>query len=290
MFKYHKNLNNFMSSLDNVVVEDDYPIFDSNRPENLNNLDLVPEGVFTSEFSSFDDLLTDKSPELLGEKSPRIVMEDVDQNQILYPTDESLKKCMPAEKNMEKGDEYSVCGNFEVEQKAKVEASGLGSVFDKNQKLSNEDSDESYEVTSNIPTKPKRKRQEKGRWGRKNDKDMFTKLLELLKPLGICQNTFYCASMEQKASKYKILMELLIEGISWKGTKEHLIKRIHTLASVQTFSVREMKTLRKLVRESENQIDYTTIQLSFPGKTLQTIRNTINKNCKDLICYTKLSN
>ena len=124
------------------------------------------------------------------------------------------------------------------------------------------------------------------RWGRKEDKNVFSlfhKLLEeadksieeffSFKP----SNMFDNKNCKIRGKQQDIIVAKLWKEWNWKKEPYFLLKRLLKLYSNQTFSVREIKALKKIVR-SQNQgveLDMGGILYNYPGKTLGTLKATI---------------
>ena len=66
------------------------------------------------------------------------------------------------------------------------------------------------------------------------------------------------------------------ELMSWKGTNFYLQTRIRVLLNKQHFSVREMKQMRRLIRENifDSEFDFEDVIYHFPGKSRKNIIQT----------------
>ena len=78
------------------------------------------------------------------------------------------------------------------------------------------------------------------------------------------------------------LKEILSEAhqrTNFRGGKIYLLKRIQKLVSIQTFSVRENKLLKKLISQQldSKKIDFVQIEYFFPGKQSEVVRREIGK-------------
>jgi hypothetical protein len=77
---------------------------------------------------------------------------------------------------------------------------------------------------------------------------------------------------------YKLLLKVK-EEINWGGPKVELLKRIRKLGKSTTFTVREVKLLRKLINQQkrEGYTDFKAVLYYFPGKSLKMVRNKYNE-------------
>lgn len=91
----------------------------------------------------------------------------------------------------------------------------------------------------------------------------------------------YCVSIECFYDSDRVfskdwdqVLNKLIEQIKWRNSrKEELLTRITKIAANKSFSVRDGKLLKKLVKSqsSKGEIDYKALQYYFPGKTVEMI-------------------
>lgn len=114
------------------------------------------------------------------------------------------------------------------------------------------------------------------RWGRKEDREMFSQLKSILLQLGIDADEFYQEPFEYKATRTDIFSRLLARS-NWKNDIESLVHRVHTLTSIQEFSTRDMKLLKRLVKRQkvDQKLDYDVLAFNFPGKTETCIKQAI---------------
>ena len=84
--------------------------------------------------------------------------------------------------------------------------------------------------------------------------------------------------MEKKPYKSTELEEIS-SRIGWKGTLKRLIRRIKAVFSRTTFSVRERKRLKKIIKKDYigRSIDYEEVLQEFPGKNLEILREECEK-------------
>ena len=131
------------------------------------------------------------------------------------------------------------------------------------------------------------------RWGRKEDKEVFSHFHNLLEEANKSIEEFFSFKpsnmFDNKNCKIrgkqqnKIIIKLWKDW-NWKKEPYFLLKRLLKLYSNQTFSVREIKALKRIVK-SQNQgveLDMRSILYNYPGKTLgtleATIKNILSKN------------
>jgi hypothetical protein len=69
---------------------------------------------------------------------------------------------------------------------------------------------------------------------------------------------------------------------SWMQSSEVLLRRFIKMSSVQTFSIRELKHLRGIVRAKKKikLFDFKVISAEFPGKELRTLEKAAKKLLK----------
>lgn len=82
-----------------------------------------------------------------------------------------------------------------------------------------------------------------------------------------------------RRNNYDNGIKKLVNLSSWARPIKELIRRIESLHNNQEFSVRDLKSFKKIVKPQikTGTIDYESLLFEFPGKTLETIKNTINK-------------
>lgn len=81
------------------------------------------------------------------------------------------------------------------------------------------------------------------RWGKPEDRVMVAELHRLCNQMGISVDALYKEPKEVKACR-KHLFEELVVACGWRNDVESLVKRVHMLASMQEFSVRETRLLK----------------------------------------------
>ena len=95
------------------------------------------------------------------------------------------------------------------------------------------------------------------RWNRKTDKDVFQFIKNQIKPTGmdiqefIFDDTIKISDEKKRIILCKMRLKILEQAIKtseWLNTPFFLFKRLRKFASVQSFSFREMKQLRKIQR------------------------------------------
>ena len=111
------------------------------------------------------------------------------------------------------------------------------------------------------------------RWGKKDDRRLYTKLKVLQKEGLLSLSDF---SDDSTLPEDSLITSLSYE-VSWRGSQELLIRRIRKILKPSKLSVRERKLLLNLVIEAQQQktIDYEEISYNFPGKDLQYLKNEI---------------
>ena len=75
------------------------------------------------------------------------------------------------------------------------------------------------------------------------------------------------------------VLNVLAKKCKWKGTLEDLLKRIKKITTPSDFSFREMKQLKRLLKNRLNgkELDLDSILLEFPGKEAPLVMSRINQ-------------
>lgn len=122
----------------------------------------------------------------------------------------------------------------------------------------------------------KRKSEVKSRWNKKNDVLLFNTIKRLQKDGKLPQNFFDIITVRKPWIERRYLSNLAI-STGWIGPISSLINRIRCVYAKQSsMSIRECKLLRKIVRREYvgRQIDYEKLSISFPGKSIDTLKAT----------------
>ena len=108
--------------------------------------------------------------------------------------------------------------------------------------------------------------------------DMFAKLKELWADKGWKINEFKTLDCSSN-SKLNGILDSILSQTNFKGSKVYLLKRIQKLISIQKFSVREVKLLKKLVETQliGETINFKQIEYFFPGKNQIIVRKQVGK-------------
>ncbi|CAI2383676.1 unnamed protein product [Moneuplotes crassus] len=101
--------------------------------------------------------------------------------------------------------------------------------------------------------------------------EMFRILRELCDTHCVSLSNF-CSVRKPLVESAQQVLDKLSEAIKWRNSrKEDLLKRISKYANDPTFSVRDARLLRDLVKlqSQEGDIDFTSLLYYFPGKTTE---------------------
>lgn len=84
---------------------------------------------------------------------------------------------------------------------------------------------------------------------------------------------------EKINSVHKSILCRIVSETNWKGTKNELLSRMRKVALNSTFSVRDVKLLRKLVNEQKRNgyTNFEEVLYYFPGKSLEMIEEKYNE-------------
>ncbi|CAI2382893.1 unnamed protein product [Moneuplotes crassus] len=109
------------------------------------------------------------------------------------------------------------------------------------------------------------------RFSKKHDREMFRILRELCEAQCVSLSCFSLPKDHLSEDAGSILDELMKE-VKWRtNRKEDLLRRITKYTTNSTFSVRDGKLLRRLVRSQikKGEVDYSSLLYYFPGKTAE---------------------
>lgn len=110
------------------------------------------------------------------------------------------------------------------------------------------------------------------RWGRENDRILFNWITTLQQHALV--DLDYILNLKKVSADFHWNKIQLIADLSmWKGTLAKLVKRIQFLANIKTFTARELKHFKKVMREhsSIDEVNFHKVLYDFPGKTLEYI-------------------
>ena len=141
---------------------------------------------------------------------------------------------------------------------------------------------ESVQLNSDV----KRKNRRCGyyRWNRKDDAKMFYELKEAWKLSSINPEDFYdknCFISNQHLD----VLNTLVNRLQWRRGSDTLLKRIRTLSKNQTLSIRQEKTLKRLIQQAKltkQEISIDNILNLFPGKSVSSIKAYIDQITRSL--------
>ncbi|CAI2383465.1 unnamed protein product [Moneuplotes crassus] len=118
------------------------------------------------------------------------------------------------------------------------------------------------------------------RFSKKHDREMFSILRELCDTHCVPLSNF-CSVREPLVESAQLVMDKLSEEIKWrKSRKKDLLKRICKYVNDPTFSLRDARLLRELVKSQKQKgaIDFTSLLYYFPGKTAQQLEYQYSKS------------
>ena len=138
----------------------------------------------------------------------------------------------------------------------------------------------------NYPKYGRKCSQKFRRWGRKEDKDVFNKLCERLEEINKSVEEFFNfdssaifdnINLKIKGRLQNEVVSRLCKDTNWRKDPYFLLKRLLKLYSNQTFSVREVKTLKRTIRglKQNSTLNEKSILYNYPGKTLKNLKETI---------------
>ncbi|CAI2382756.1 unnamed protein product [Moneuplotes crassus] len=109
------------------------------------------------------------------------------------------------------------------------------------------------------------------RFSKKHDREMFRILRELCDVHCV---SLSCFSLPEDSlpKDARSVLDKLMKEVKWRtNRKEDLLKRITKYTTNSTFSVRDGKLLRRLVRSQikKGEVDYSSLLYYFPGKTAE---------------------
>lgn len=106
-----------------------------------------------------------------------------------------------------------------------------------------------------------------GRWTKEQDRQMFKTLSLLCSQAGIDVNSLLIRDTRISSEKKAVLNQVK-DAHSWKGTIYVLKNRIAKLLKQDKFSARDVRLLKRLIREElAGKISFQQISEYFPGKT-----------------------
>ena len=132
----------------------------------------------------------------------------------------------------------------------------------------------------NYPKYERKCSQKFRRWGRREDKDVFNKLWDRLDEINKSAEEFFnfdsSAIFDNANLKIKGRLQNEVASRLWKDPY-FLLKRLFKLYSNQSFSVREVRTLKRTIRnlKQKSTLNEKSILYNYPGKTLKTLKETI---------------
>ena len=109
------------------------------------------------------------------------------------------------------------------------------------------------------------------RWRVKDDIKMFHIFKRNISLLGYSTQEFL-GPIKSVSKSYKHVLKALIKDCGWRGKSGCLLKRIRKLLKKNDFSTREIRKLKKLIRENiKGLVTIEKIAEQFPGKTVDQI-------------------
>ena len=110
------------------------------------------------------------------------------------------------------------------------------------------------------------------RWNLNDDIMMFQMFKNMASQNGLSTQSFL-GPIKPVLKAHKHFLKSLMDQTNWKGKLNNLLKRIQKLLKSDSFSSRDIRRLKKLIRMNiKGQASYDEILKQFPGKTMQQIQ------------------
>ncbi|CAI2384366.1 unnamed protein product [Moneuplotes crassus] len=109
------------------------------------------------------------------------------------------------------------------------------------------------------------------RFSKKHDREMF-RILRKLCDIHCVSLSCFSFPKDPLSKDVKSVLDELMKEVEWRtNRKEDLLRRIIKYTTNSTFSVRDGKLLRRLVRSQikKGEVDYSSLLYYFPGKTAE---------------------
>ena len=116
------------------------------------------------------------------------------------------------------------------------------------------------------------------RWGNDEDCNLYRHILELVSNNIITINELL--SLQRPISlEFKRVLWSIAQETQWRSPTLLLLKRIKRIFNDHRFSVRQIIRLRRIIRKQYKykDLDYNTIRLRFPGKSIESITDMCNQ-------------
>lgn len=114
------------------------------------------------------------------------------------------------------------------------------------------------------------------RWAKKNDKVLFNQI-KIFQEKGFLTKEYLMNLKTKRSTRYSQKIKILAEASDWRGFLDDMVERIQSLYSNQSFSVRETKLLKKLVRPmiEQGEINYELLESEFPAKEVTVMKSIV---------------
>lgn len=124
---------------------------------------------------------------------------------------------------------------------------------------------------SQLKSQATKKRIPQTRWSKADDVELFKAFKVLIEKHGLKEEDFVAMNGRFSGSSKKVL-EILLEQCKWKGNIYNLRDRIKKILNEPDFTAREIRRLRKLLREEiAGEITLDKVLEKFPGKSIEKI-------------------
>lgn len=116
-----------------------------------------------------------------------------------------------------------------------------------------------------------RNRNRYSRWGRIEDRSAYEVFRNYLNETDLTVEEVF---RKPKSKRATLFLESLGKQCGWKRELIYFEQRLKKLNDLKTFSVREMKLLRRTIRRQKKvgEIDWDQVLYNFPGKTMDMIQ------------------
>ena len=121
---------------------------------------------------------------------------------------------------------------------------------------------------SSLTIKPKR-------WGKNEDVEMYRILLRLERETKISIEDLLAINPKSARLDQNPLLQLVAQELRWRRPLPKLLKRIQKICAPSNFSVRELHSFKRKIKEqhTNGDIDYDELMVEFPGKSLLQIKD-----------------
>ena len=122
------------------------------------------------------------------------------------------------------------------------------------------------------------------RWNRKDDTKLFKELKEAWKQSSISIEDFWSNNCPV-SSQHKYILNTLVDKLQWRRDADTLLNRIRALSKKQTLSGRQVKALKKWIKQAKaNKEDLSVESVAdlFPGKSTASIKSHFDKILRSL--------